>query len=53
MYISVDVKTLITEIRLAPSAGENLKSIVELILKSKGLDIPVYFSEIQFYKQLK
>jgi len=46
MYIPVDVKTLIEEIRLVPGADENLKNAIELLLKNKGLKIPVYFSKI-------
>ena len=46
MYIPVDLKTLIEEIRLVPGADANFKNAVELVLKEKGLDIPVHFSKI-------
>jgi len=46
MYIPVDLETLIEEIWLAPDVDENFKNVVELILKEKGLNIPVRFSKI-------
>lgn len=46
VFIKVNPKILIKEIKLAPLASESFKTLVELKLKNLNLDIPVTFSEI-------
>jgi hypothetical protein len=46
IQLSLDIKTLIEEVKLAPAADENFKRLIQNILKEAEINAPVTTSVI-------